>query len=47
MAQTHNIICANCGLKFSCGCQKTTAVDGKTVHKTCKPDYDLKVIKKK
>jgi hypothetical protein len=39
--------CAHCNKPFSCGCQKITALDGKTVHKTCKPDYDLKIINKK
>lgn len=39
-------ICTHCNTKFSCGCQKIAGVDGKMVHKTCKPDYDIKVTTK-
>ena len=27
--------CAHCGKGFTCGCQKTKAPDGATVHKPC------------
>lgn len=32
--------CKYCGKGFSCGCQKTKASDGSTVHKTCKKNYE-------
>ena len=32
--------CVNCNKGFSCGCQKTKAADGKTVHKTCLNEYN-------
>lgn len=34
------MVCAHCGKSFSCGCQKTKAKDGKTVHKTCLRAYN-------
>ena len=47
MTQTKPNTCAHCSKPFSCGCQKIAAVDGNTVHKSCKPTYDLKIINKK
>jgi len=50
MSQTQiipNKLCAHCTQPFSCGCQKIAGVDGKIVHKTCKPQYDLIAINKK
>jgi hypothetical protein len=35
--------CASCNKGFSCGCQKTKAADGKTVHKTCVTEYNNKI----
>lgn len=32
--------CLNCGTKLSCGCQKRTASDGKSVCGTCLPGYE-------
>ena len=32
--------CAYCKKGFSCGCQKTKASNGETVHKTCLNDYN-------
>jgi hypothetical protein len=32
--------CKHCGGKFTCGCQKSTAKDGSTVHKTCLKAYN-------
>ena len=37
------MVCAHCGKGFSCGCQKTRAADGKTVHKTCLTAYSAKM----
>ncbi len=34
--------CAHCGKGFTCGCQKTKASDGQTVHKTCLSAYNAK-----
>ena len=34
--------CAQCNKGFTCGCQKTKATDGKTVHKTCLTAYNNK-----
>tara|TARA_B100001939_G_scaffold170516_1_gene147032 strand:- start:194 stop:367 length:174 start_codon:yes stop_codon:yes gene_type:complete len=34
--------CANCNKGFSCGCQKTKARDGSTVHKSCLTIYNGK-----
>ncbi len=31
--------CAYCNKGFSCGCQKTKAPDGQTVHKSCLSAY--------
>jgi hypothetical protein len=35
--------CAHCGKGFSCGCQKTKATDGTTVHKTCVSEHNSKI----
>jgi len=35
--------CKNCGKSFSCGCQKTNATDGSTVHKSCLTEYTHKL----
>jgi hypothetical protein len=32
--------CKKCNKTFSCGCQKTQASDGSTVHKTCLGEYE-------
>ena len=32
--------CVHCGKGFSCGCQKTKAKDGKTIHKSCVSAYN-------
>lgn len=32
--------CKSCGKPFTCGCQKTKASDGSTVHKTCLTQYN-------
>ena len=32
--------CAYCKKGFSCGCQKTKASDGATVHKSCLTNYN-------
>lgn len=37
--------CSNCNTKLSCGCQKRTASDGKSVCSTCLAAYEA-VIKK-
>ena len=39
--------CLNCGAKLSCGCQKRTASDGKSVCGTCLAGYEnsLKTLK--
>lgn len=37
------MLCTHCNTKFTCGCQKAKADDGKTVHKTCLQDYNLKL----
>tara|TARA_B100001778_G_C18604618_1_gene639170 strand:- start:5959 stop:6141 length:183 start_codon:yes stop_codon:yes gene_type:complete len=34
--------CAHCGKGFTCGCQKTKAPNGATVHKTCLKEYVAK-----
>jgi len=34
--------CAHCKKGFTCGCQKTKAPDGATVHKTCLSLYKAK-----
>jgi hypothetical protein len=33
--------CLNCGTKLSCGCQKRTASDGKSVCGTCLSSYEI------
>jgi hypothetical protein len=35
--------CAHCNKGFTCGCQKTKASDGQTVHKTCVTAYNSKI----
>jgi len=35
--------CAHCSKGFSCGCQKTKAANGVTVHKTCVSEYNSKI----
>ena len=47
MTQTQTNTCVHCNKPFSCGCQKIAGLDGKLVHKTCKPAYDVKTINKK
>mgnify|MGYP003661431294 CR=1 FL=1 len=47
MAKTQINTCAHCTKPFSCGCQKIAGIDGKTIHKTCKPEYDLNIVNKK
>lgn len=37
--------CKSCGKGFTCGCQKTKAKDGSTVHKTCLQTYNRKINK--
>jgi len=32
--------CKKCNKAFSCGCQKTKASDGSTVHKSCLSEYE-------
>jgi hypothetical protein len=32
--------CVSCNKGFSCGCQKTKAKDGSTVHKSCLSKYN-------
>jgi len=32
--------CKHCNGRFTCGCQKSTAKDGSTVHKTCLKAYN-------
>lgn len=32
--------CVHCNKRFTCGCQKTKAADGKTVCKTCLSSYN-------
>ena len=34
--------CKHCNGRFTCGCQKSTAKDGSTVHKTCLKAYNNK-----
>jgi hypothetical protein len=36
--------CKQCNKGFTCGCQKTKASDGSTVHKTCLKEYEAKVV---
>lgn len=36
------MICAHCNKRISCGCQKTKAADGQTVHKSCLAAYNKK-----
>ncbi len=40
-------ICSNCGAKLSCGCQKRSASDGRSVCANCIANYEnnLKIIK--
>ena len=33
--------CSYCNKGFSCGCQKTRAANGKTVHKQCLGRYNM------
>ena len=35
--------CLNCKKKLGCGCQKAVALDGKSVCKSCKAGYELKL----
>jgi len=37
--------CIYCKKGFSCGCQKTKATDGSTVHKTCLANYNANLKK--
>jgi hypothetical protein len=37
--------CLNCGTKLSCGCQKRTASDGKSVCGTCLAGYESNLKK--
>ncbi|TXG80083.1 MAG: hypothetical protein E6R13_08695 [Spirochaetes bacterium] len=37
------MICKHCNKAITCGCQKATAVDGSTVHKSCLHDYTVKI----
>lgn len=37
--KTNNMNCAHCNKAFTCGCQKTVAANGQTVHKSCLADY--------
>lgn len=37
--------CIHCKKGFSCGCQKTKAQDGSTVHKACLTTYNSKLKK--
>jgi hypothetical protein len=37
--------CIHCKKGFSCGCQKTKAGDGSTVHKACLATYNAKLKK--
>jgi len=32
--------CSNCGKKLSCGCQKKTASDGRSVCNSCSTQYE-------
>lgn len=36
------MICKHCNKAITCGCQKATATDGSTVHKSCLHDYTVK-----
>lgn len=38
--------CLNCRTKLSCGCQKKTASDGKSVCKSCIKSYEAGLKKK-
>jgi len=40
--KTNKMRCAHCGKGFTCGCQKTKAPNGQTVHKTCLSAYAAK-----
>ena len=35
--------CLNCKKRLGCGCQKAVALDGKSVCKSCKAGYELKL----
>lgn len=35
--------CLNCGKSLSCGCQKKTATDGKSVCATCVVAYETRL----
>lgn len=37
--------CKHCDKAFTCGCQKTQASNGATVHKTCVKEYNAKIEK--
>jgi hypothetical protein len=39
--------CPNCGKKLSCGCQKRTASNGRTVCSTCVTKYESTLDTKK
>ena len=39
--------CTHCNKAFSCGCQKTKATDGQTVHKTCRGEYEHNKLRTK
>ena len=36
-------MCKNCNIAFTCGCQKTKASDGATVHKDCLMEYEARL----
>ena len=35
--------CAHCKKPIGCGCQKTSASNKETIHKTCKPAYEAAI----
>jgi transcription elongation factor Elf1 len=39
--------CPNCNAKLSCGCQKRTASDGKSVCSSCLSNYEQKLKQSK
>lgn len=39
--------CSNCKRNLSCGCQKKTASDGKSVCNSCITEYENKIKNKK
>jgi len=42
-----NTKCLNCGATMSCGCQKRTASDGKSVCSSCAAAYEQSLKNKK